>query len=468
MTASDIIVLGVGTCGEDLSLRLMAQGVEVTGIEARLLGGECPYFACLPTKSMVRSANLLQEARRADGLVGSVDVVADWSVVARRVREEITGGWVDSVAVQRFEDAGGRFVRGRGRLTGTRSVEVDGVEHRARRGIVIATGSHPAVPPIPGLSDVDYWTTRDAIAADALPGSLIVLGGGAVGCELGQVFSRFGVDVTIVEGRDSILPAEEPEASALIADVLSSEGVRVLAGDTVGQVSASEGRVTVQFGDGSEVSGERLLVATGRRVDLDGLGLETAGIDASRRFIEVNERMQAAPGIWAIGDVTGIGMFTHVAMYQGSIAVADILGKDPASADYTIVPRVTFTDPEVGTVGVTEAEARAAGHDVDVTVKQLGGTFRGWLHRVGNEGLVKLVVDRSSGLLLGATAVGPRGGEIIGMLSVVMRSRLPVADLVEMIYAFPTFYGAVGEAIGAYGRGVGRVLDPDTPPMFTD
>lgn len=468
MPTTDVIVLGVGTSGEDISLRLMAAGLDVTGVEARLVGGECPYFACLPTKSMIRSANLLQEARRADGLVGTVDVTADWSPVATRVREEITGGWDDSYAVARFEGHGGHFVRGRGTLSGPTTVTVDGVEYEASRGIVIATGSKPTIPPIPGLTDVDHWTTRDAIQAAELPSSLLVLGGGAVGCELSQVFARFGVAVTIVEGRERLLPLEEPEASAVIAEAFESEGIAVLTGARVESLSASDGTVTASMTDGSQVSAERLLVATGRSVDVDGLGLDTADVSAPDGFIEVDERVRAASGIWAVGDVTGVGMFTHVAMYQGSIAVADILGKDPAPADYTVLPRATFTDPEVGSVGLTERQARDIGYDAEVVVKHVGSTFRGWLHKTGNDGVIKLVVDRGSGTLLGGTSVGPRGGDVLGMLSVVMKTGTQVAGLVDMIYAFPTFYGGVGEAIGAYGRGLMQVLDPGSTPMFTD
>jgi pyruvate/2-oxoglutarate dehydrogenase complex dihydrolipoamide dehydrogenase (E3) component len=468
MPTTDVIVLGVGTCGEDISLRLMAAGFEVTGIEARLIGGECPYFACLPTKSMIRSANLLQEARRADGLVGTVDVTADWSLVATRVREEITGGWDDSYAVARFEGNGGHFVRGRGTLTGPKSVAVAGVEYEARRGIVIATGSKPAIPPIPGLEDVAYWTTRDAIQVEELPSSLLVLGGGAVGCELSQVFARFGVSVTIVEGRDRLLPLEEPVASAAITEAFESEGIKTLTGARVESIAGESGSVTATMSDGSRVSAVRLLVATGRTVDVEGLGLDTAGISAPDGFIEVDERVRAAPDIWAVGDVTGVGMFTHVGLYQGSIAVSDILGNDPAPANYTVLPRATFTDPEVGSVGLTEAQARDNGYEVDVSVKQVGSTFRGWLHKTGHVGVIKLVVDRASGALLGATAVGPHGGEVLGMLSVVMKTGTPVSDLVDMIYAFPTFYGGVGETLGAYGRGLMQVLDPGSKPMFAD
>ncbi len=468
MPATDVIVVGVGTCGEDASLRLLRAGLEVVGIEPRLVGGECPYYACLPTKSLIRSARLLQEARRADGLVGRVDVAADWSVVARRLREEITGGWVDSAGVARFEGLGGQFVRGRGALTGPRTVAVEGQEFEARVGIVLATGSSPLIPPIPGMDAIGYWSTRDAIQVETLPESLLVLGGGAVGCELGQVFARFGVRVTIVEGAARLLPAEEPVASAVVTEALEADGIRIAAGARVASLARVDGRVRATLETGAELDGDALLVATGRTPNLAGLGLEAAGIASNGAFVPTDARLRAADGIWAIGDITGVGMYTHVALYQGAIAVADILGRDPAPADYAALPRATFTDPELGAIGLTEAQARDAGFDVIVGVKQVGSTFRGWLHRTGNAGVIKLVVDRASGRLLGATTAGPHGAEVLGMLTLAMRAGVPVASLVDMMYAFPTFHGGIGEALGAYGRGIGRVLDPATAPMFDD
>ncbi len=465
---ADVIVVGVGTCGEDVSLRLLNAGLNVIGVEERLVGGECAYWACIPSKWMIRSANLVQEVRRADGLVGEAVITPDWPNLAARLRAEVTGGWDDSFAVGRFEGKGGRFVRGRGKLTGPRTVEVDGETYTARRGIVLATGSSPVIPPIPGLTETGFWSTHDAIAAEQVPDSLIVLGGGAVGCELGQVFARFGSVVTIVEAGPRLLPAEEPEVSEVLAAAFAAEGIVVQAGRPVTSVEAGGEGVIAHLEDGSELTAEHLLVATGRKVELAGLGLEAAGIDGSGPFIEVDDRLRAADGIWAIGDVTGKGLFTHVAVYQASIAVGDILGNDPPPADYRTLPRAVFTDPEVGSVGLTEADARAGGLDVAVAVKQVPATFRGWLHRIGNAGVIKLIVDRDAGVLVGAAAAGPSGAEVLGMLSVAIRSRVPVEDLVNMIYAFPTFYGGVGEALGAFGRGITRVLDPDTPPMFDD
>ncbi|HEX6305518.1 MAG TPA: NAD(P)/FAD-dependent oxidoreductase [Anaerolineales bacterium] len=455
----DVIVLGVGTCGEDLSLRLLGAGLEVVGIEAALVGGECAYWACLPSKMMIRAANVLQEARRVGGMAGHAEVAPDWTPVAARVRTEATGGWDDSIAVQRFEGRGGRLVHGRGKLSCPRSVTVGDETFTARRGVVIATGSKPAIPPIPGLAEVEYWTTHDVIEAERLPKSMIVLGGGAVGCELGQVLARFGVEVAIVEAADRLLPSEEPEASEAVAAAFGAEGIEVHTGAEAERVARRDGSIVVTLAGGAEVASERLLVATGRRADLSGLGLEAAGLDSTARFIEVDERMRAAEGIWAMGDITGKAMFTHVALYQSAVVAADILGEVHPAARYDAVPRATFTDPEVGAVGMTEAEALAAGLDVVVVVKQLPSTFRGWLHASGG-GMIKLIADRKSGVLVGATAAGPHGAEMLGMLSLAVHGRVPLAELRSMIYAFPTFYGGIGEAVGAYGRGLATVIDP--------
>ncbi len=464
----EVIVLGMGTSGEDAALRLAKAGVDVIGIEGNLIGGECPYWACLPSKSMIRSANLVTEARRANGLVGWVSVETDWSTIAARIRSEITGGWNDAGGVERFEAKGGRFLRGWAKVTQPHRVELDGIGVTASRGILVATGSKPMVPPIPGLADLPYWTNREAIEVEQLPETLIILGGGPVGCELGQVFARFGARVTIVEGEDRLLRSEEPEVSRLVAEALIEDGVELRLGVRAETASGDESSVTLELSDGSSVSAERLLVATGRRADADSLGVTAAGARTDRGFVAVDDHMRAAKGLWAIGDVTGKGLLTQVAEYQGMIAVEDILGGNPRPADYTAMPRAIFTDPEVGGVGMTEADARAAGHEVTVTVKDVRATFRGWLHATGNAGVIKLVADKGESRLLGASVVGPRATDVLGFLALAIQERVPLENLVNMIYAFPTFYGGVGEALGSYGRGVVRVMDPDTPPLFDD
>lgn len=456
----DVVIVGVGTAGEDLALQLLDAGLEVAGIEPQLVGGECPYWACIPSKMAIRAANLLAEARRVDGVAGQAQVTPDWSHVASRIREEATADWDDSAAVTRFEGKGGRLVRGWGRLTGPRSVAVGEQTFHARIGVVIATGSKPAIPPIPGLSDVAYWTTHEAIAADPLPGSMVVLGGGAVGCELGQVFSRFGVEVTIVEGQDRILPLEEPEASLLVTSVLEAEGIELRTGARVEGAVGREDQVELMLKGGGTVAADRILVATGRSVDLSQLGLDTAGIDTKGRSIDVDDRMRAGDGIWAMGDVTGKAMFTHAALHQSALIAGDILGRESPSIRYEAMPRVTFTDPEVGAVGLREDQARDRGLDVAVAVKNVPSTFRGWLHDTDIQGLIKLVIDIESGTLVGGTVVAPNGGEVLGLLSLAVHQRTPIDALRNMTYAFPTFHGGIGEALGAYARGTGKVIDP--------
>lgn len=463
-----MIVLGMGTSGEDAALRLAGAGLDVVGIEPRLIGGECPFWACIPSKFMIGSARLVKDARRADGLVGRVQVQPDWDTVASRIRSQITGSWDDSAGVERFEAKGGRFIRGHGVITAPGTVKVNGLTVVGRRGVLMATGSKPIIPPIPGLSEVDFWTNHEAIEVEELPDSLAILGGGPVGCELGQVFARFGVDVTFIEGEDRLLSHEEPEASELVAQALTEDGAELLLGVRAESVSSQDGSTVVRLEDGTTVAGERLLVATGRRADADALGVAMAGATTSQGFVDVDGLMRAGDRLWAIGDMTGEALLTQVAEYQGMIAVEDILGGNPRPADYRAIPRATFTDPEVGSVGLTEAEARSAGHDVTVRAKDVQATFRGWVNASPLSGLIKLVADESNDRLLGGTVVGPRATEVLGFLALAVQERTPLQNLVNMIYAFPTFYGGIGEVLGAYGRGITRVLDPHSEPLFDD
>ncbi|MFW6135413.1 MAG: dihydrolipoyl dehydrogenase family protein [Chloroflexota bacterium] len=455
---ADVIVLGVGTAGEDLSLQLLDAGLEVIGIEANLVGGECPYWGCLPSKIMVRAVKAIKEARRLSDIAGQAEVAPDWDPVAEKVRW-MTGGWDDSMAVERYGNRGGRLIKGRGKLIGPRTVAVGDQSFTARRGIVIATGSKPFVPPIEGIEAVDYWTTHDVIAMEEVPGSMIIIGGGSSGAELGQVAAQFGSVVTMVEAEDHLLSREEPEASALVEEAFAADGIDVRTGARAERVESRDGSVVVTLAGGEEVTGERLFVATGRRVDLSALGLESVGLDGSAPFIEVDENMRAADGIWAMGDVTGKSMLSLVALYQSAIVAADILGKDHPPARYDAVPRVTFTDPEVGSVGLTESEALAAGRDVVVAVKQLPATFSGVVHWL-EHGVIKTIVDRETGVLVGATVAGRQAGDSLGLLSLAVHARIPLAVLRSMMYGFPALYSAIGEGLGAYGRGVTTVLDP--------
>jgi pyruvate/2-oxoglutarate dehydrogenase complex dihydrolipoamide dehydrogenase (E3) component len=444
---ADVVVIGMGPGGEDVAGRLAEAGLAVVGIEKELVGGECPYWGCVPSKMMIRAGNLLAEARRIPGMAGAATTTPDWGPVAARIRAEATDNWDDKVAVDRFVGKGGRFVRGVGRIVGPGRVTVHDRIIEASHAIVLATGTRAAIPPIDGLADLPYWTNRDAIAADELPASQIVLGGGAIGVELAQVFARFGVAVTVVEALDRLLPQDEPEAGALLAAVLAGEGVTVHTAARATKVTHTDGVFRLTLEDGRELRAERLLVATGRRADLAGLGLDTVGVDATQRWVPVDDRLRVAPGIWAVGDLTGVGAFTHVAMYQAGIAAADILGQVPPRAEYRAVPRVTFSDPEVGSVGMSEADALARGYRVRVGISQIPHSARGWIHKAGNEGFIKLVEDANRGVLVGATSVGPTGGEVLGLLTLAVYAQVPTAVLDRMIYAYPTFHRAVQDAL---------------------
>ena len=443
----DVVVIGMGVAGESVAGPLAEAGLRVVGVEPGLVGGECPYWGCIPSKMMIRAANALAEARRVDGLAGTATVTSDWAPVAARIREQATDDWNDQVAVDRFEGKGGIFVRGRARLDGPGRVVVGDRVFEASRAVLIAAGTSPAVPPIPGLADVDHWTNHDVVEAKELPGSIVVLGAGAIGAELSQVMARFGTQVAIVEAQDRLLPLEEPEAGAVLQAAFEAEGITVHTGVSAEEVRQNGDGVTVRLADGTELKAERVLVATGRRTNIEGLGLDTIGVEPDARFVPVDERMRVTDGVWAVGDITGKGLFTHVGVYQGGIALADILNGDGPTADYQAVPRATFTDPEVGSVGLSEAAARDAGIDVETAVVDVPGTARGWLHASGNEGLIKLVADRERGVLVGATSVGPHGGEVLGMLTLAVSEATPISNLRSMIYAYPTFYKGIEDAV---------------------
>ncbi|MBV8979464.1 MAG: NAD(P)/FAD-dependent oxidoreductase [Acidimicrobiia bacterium] len=438
----------MGPGGEHVATELANEGLDVVGVEKELLGGECPYWACVPTKMMVRATDALAESERIHVLAGRSTVERSWDPVARRIREEATDDWNDTVAVERFEAAGGRFVRGAGRLDGPRCVVVDDERIDVSKAIVLATGTRPRIPDIDGLDGVDYWTNRGAVQATAVPKSLVIVGGGAVGCEFAQMFSRFGAQVTLLEGQAHILPREETEACDLLHRVFANDGIDVRAEQAAVACGAGADGVTVTTDKGSTVSAERLLLATGRWADLAAVGTSTIGIDDHERWIPVDDhlRVRGAPGVWAIGDVAG-GGFTHMAVHHARIVVADILDRPTPGTSDRARPRVTFTDPEVGAVGATEREARERGLDVRTGTAQVRDSARGWIHKVGNEGFIKLVEDRRRGVLVGATSVGPVGGEVLSMLTLAIEAGIPCDDLRHMIYAYPTFHRGVEDAL---------------------
>lgn len=451
----DAVVIGMGPGGEDVATRLARGGLTVVGVEGRLVGGECPYYACVPTKMMVRAAGAIAEARRVNELGGTATVEPDWAPVAARIRDDATDNWDDAVAVQRFEKAGGRFVRGWGRVSAPREVTVataDGERVFHANAIVLNPGTAPAVPPLPGLADTPFWTNREAVTTTEVPRSLIVLGGGPVGVEFAQVFARFGAQVTVIVPR-RLLPQDEPEAGDLLAEVFAAEGITVRSGARAAKVGYDGNEFSVDLDSGESVRAEKLLVATGRRTDLSALGIGVLGLDEQAKSIDVDERMRAADGVWAIGDITGGGAFTHMSMYESRIAAGDILGTSTETAQYRAVPRVTFTDPEVGSVGLTEAQARAAGLTVRTGSAEIPSSTRGWIHKIGNEGFVKLIEDADRGVLVGATSVGPTGGEVLSALTLAVHAEVPTGTLRSMIYAYPTFHRAIEAALDALPAG---------------
>ena len=450
---TDVVVIGMGPGGEYAAGALAEAGLHVTAVEDRLVGGECPYFGCVPSKMMVRAGDLIAETRRVPGMAGTSTVTPDWSPVALRIRQEATDYWNDKVAADRFTGKGGHLIRGRGTITGPGEVTVSAPSGsggprvlRARKGIVIASGTEPAIPPIEGLADTPYWTNREIIQTEQVPESMIVLGGGAIGAELAQVFARFGTEVTVVEAMPRMLPLEEPESGELIERIFTAEGIKVCTRAPAERVGHNDSCFSVHLGM-SVLTASQLLVATGRRTDLAGLGVAAVGLDPKARSIPTDGWMRAADGVWALGDVTGKGAFTHMSMYQADIVVRDILGQGGEPADYRAVPRVTFTDPEIGGVGLTEAEARKAGLRVRTGMTQVPYSARGWIHKAGNDGFIKVVEDADRSVLVGATSAGPWGGEVLSALQVAVRAEVPVATLRNMPYTYPTFHRAIEDAL---------------------
>jgi pyruvate/2-oxoglutarate dehydrogenase complex dihydrolipoamide dehydrogenase (E3) component len=453
----DVVCLGGGVAGEAIAVGLQDSGLTFAVVERELVGGECPYWGCVPSKTLLRSGETLSEADRARRLAASrVEWTVDFPKVSKRVL------WMarnldDSRPAAAMEATGAKLVRGEGKLTDLRTVEVGGEKLIARRSVVIANGSTAAIPPIPGLDTIEFWTNRQAAIPNELPASLAILGGGAIGLEMGQAFARLGSKVTVIEAAPMFLGLEEPEAGAALRPHLEADGITLMIGDPCVAVerqstgpslpaSSRQGSaVVVHLKSGAVVSADRLLVATGRRPNVEAW--RATGIAQTERgWLKVDPAtLEARAGIFGAGDVTGLGGFTHLAYYHGQVVARRLRGMD-ARADHTAVPRVTFTDPEIASVGLSEAVARGRGIDVVVARTDPAETARGYIHDF-HGGALKLVGDRKRGVLIGATLVTPRAGEIVGELVLAIKLGTPLKTLADVIHPFPAFNRVLGESL---------------------
>lgn len=429
----DLIVVGAGPAGETVASRLADRGLQTALVERELIGGECAYWACIPSKTLLRPGEVVNEAQRAAGTSAPEQ---NWSELAE-YRDYMIRKLDDSDEIESYEKQGTRVFKGQASLRGPGEVEVDGQVLRSER-IVIATGSEPKIPSIPGLDTAGYWTNREATTFKEPPRSAIVLGGGPVGVELAQMLRRLGARVHLLEVSERLLEREDPAVSRALHRALRADGIDVRLGVQLVWSGERDERKLV-YTPTEAFSAEAVIVATGRAPRVAGLGLERVGIEPGERGIEVDERCRAGEGIWAVGDVTGVMPFTHVAKYQAQITVGDIAGES-VRADYSAIPRVVFSDPEVAAVGMTEAQARSAGIAVASARIELAQEIaRPWTYETEPRGELALVADRERKILVGAWAVAPLAGEWIHYAELAIKAQVPLAVLRDTVPQFPTY-----------------------------